>query len=637
MGSETEKKYVIDIPKPTREERESFNYFKKSNVNHDGTYGRRFLENLFSSSCSIWEFSEGFKLYSKKKTENTVLKDVVHHVLGGDKGADILTEDMIVKIKHLLNEGIDVDLNTKGVAESIASQLYHGNNSSAKLECFKQFVEMGLISKETEQKIFDDILPTVDDSYMTYFVMERKNKISESYLYEQALSVKSYLSRDRYDYSYSSRYDDDRYRTRHRLNKTHNDDVFKFVVKNIDELLVDGTLVITSKSFHGLMLYALEKDENFLRSLMNDISSAYRLEFSPHTLTKMYNDQLRSPVVSFDDFVNSYATNKVDFAPMMADKAIKSKDMVKFRYWLETGSLNVYSNNGGFIVSAFSTRDDDTIKTLYDEFGLQLSDGAYKNLPMADFFKSAAIANSQEFLEDITKCENADEVLYSALTSYLQLKSINMPYFKQAYEKLSDVTHEMKEELFFHAVQKKNSSLMDFFVEDGLDLKNLSKKTLAQIVNSCEKETVIKLRVQGLEFGEHINGLIARFNHSAEKMLQEFRNEELAESFPRWELQDDNTVALLTVVRSLSESEIVVLRRSFNFSVGMVDHMYETRNIDNGDVKIQGANSIEMGQLSQAGIVQKAADKLQDLGGRPDMTPSKPAKPKDVLQFKGKR
>jgi hypothetical protein len=69
----------------------------------------------------------------------------------------------------------------------------------------------------------------------------------------------------------------------------------------------------------------------------------------------------------------------------------------------------------------------------------------------------------------------------------------------------------------------------------------------------------------------------------------------------------------------------------------MVDHMYETRNIDTGDVKIQGANSIEMGQLSQAGIVQKAADKLQELGGRPDMMPSKPAKPKDVLQFKRKR
>ena len=76
MGSETEKKYVIDIPKPTREERESFNYFKKSNVNHDGTYGRRFLENLFSSSCSIWDFSEGFKLYSKKKSESFTLKDV---------------------------------------------------------------------------------------------------------------------------------------------------------------------------------------------------------------------------------------------------------------------------------------------------------------------------------------------------------------------------------------------------------------------------------------------------------------------------------------------------------------------------------------------------------------------------------
>jgi|GEM_PF-1310109 len=288
--------------------------------------------------------------------------------------------------------------------------------------------------------------------------------------------------------------------------------------------------------------------------------------------------------------------------------AAANKDIETLETLVKQDGVDINSNGSAILIKALKTGSCSFVDAVY-ELG-----GRFEKVATYAAIKQAVKMSSYPFLENVSELDNAD----STFDMILDLAR-NANYIKRVLELWGDYPMQKLGSLFEKAVDKESLTTVQVLVDAGLDLKQIDSQTVCGIVRRSESPDFIdKLKDMGLGIEENVKLLMDNCDDKAVlngmyRYLKNINDVKLTKEYPRWEKQDDNTVAELSFVRKTDQKGFLRLRRAFNFRAGLVDQCYETCSDDN-IIDFKPADTLLMSTLPHE-TINTARKELEDRDG----------------------
>lgn len=315
-----------------------------------------------------------------------------------------------------------------------------------------------------------------------------------------------------------------------------------------------------------------------------------------------------------EPLAEKYLSENTDVAKAMSKVSLSRGDIASFEKWFSRAGEDMQTVGAEILSYVLKSRGDNNaaVEYLFDR-GVDLG-GASEYEAVIGY-----IAHSQSLscVEKISMLDTGEEMLRRLGKDAAGLKQrYSAPFFISILDKASP-TQENLEEYFCNAWYKDNLEVCDLLMQRGLDLGSLSEQSLRFLASNSTEEGLQKLIDQGLAFRGHVNAALkVSRNEKIQSLILNAYSEEHRRIYPKWEKQDDNTVAELSYVQKIGSKEYVLLRRSFNFRAGVVDQMHERHN-DNGEIQVSSAGALPMRDVEPA-MVETAKVELREKGGDPE-------------------
>jgi hypothetical protein len=291
--------------------------------------------------------------------------------------------------------------------------------------------------------------------------------------------------------------------------------------------------------------------------------------------------------------------------------AAEKNDIETLENLVKQQDVSINYDDSAILIKALATESRSFVEKVYELGGRFENSTQFPKRSMLQ----AVDMSSYPFLENVSQFDNADEIF----NEILEWDCCSSGYMKRILELWEDCPADKLVSLIESAIDKQSIRMVETLVDAGLDLKKIGNQTIYEVVRKANSPTFIdQLKDMGLEIEKNLDVLINRCGEEQKgkgifgylkglKIMQEVK------TYPRWEKQDDNTVAELSFVRKTSKEGFLRLRRAFNFRAGLVDQSYETcANKDVVDFK--PAESLEMSRVSPD-MINQARKELEDLGG----------------------
>ena len=294
--------------------------------------------------------------------------------------------------------------------------------------------------------------------------------------------------------------------------------------------------------------------------------------------------------------------------------------------------LSVVAASNGYLTSfqnwyakAVNWDEEERVKLIYSAIPHRwivetvLEDGnVFKSEQRLNFANSQfRKTNSPALIKALAETPNGRSYLNKHIDYVLRSADFDIEYFKICLKALNPSQKEMQDYLGAAMRNEASVGAEEVLLEVGLDLSKVDGTEAEAIILAANYERLEALFKGGLAIGRcYMKCMNEVYQSDKKALIKTFYHKEQDDLYPKWEIQDENTVAELSFVRGLNKGSFVILRRAFNFRAGTVDHTQEMHDANNG-VRLVPSNSVPMKDIAPQ-MVDRARQELDKRGGNSD-------------------